>query len=369
MARISTHYQAVLRAYTESSRVNSIPLEAEALFIRLLCLSDGEGRYHGDPFLVCARALTHRMKAGVSPEQVDGWLHDMEGAGLIQFYDFQGERHIQINRYHDAGNKSKVVYPPPPFEVPDNPSPDDPPAGDKKPPARKKKPRKAKAKATTGDSRARITNTNTNKNTSTSTEHQTRAGAEADPPEEDRGQAVDKPATDEQAMAKHLAFHHLVPVGIPHGDIPELVEHLGGPRWAGGFPLQTCEAAVRSLALRARGQANPSGIILEAVRSESASQNGLAQRAAPEAALESPVLDAGAKRGSSPVDAPESHREPEIRPDEAERKATHHRTYASQLETQAAAIERSRPEEAAALRDTAERHLAAAKQLDVVSDG
>ena len=40
MARISTNYQAVLRAYTESSRVNAIPMEAEALFIRLLCLSD-----------------------------------------------------------------------------------------------------------------------------------------------------------------------------------------------------------------------------------------------------------------------------------------------------------------------------------------
>ena len=83
MARLTTNYQALLRAYTESPRINSVPMEAEALFIRLLCLSDGCGRYHGDPFTVLARALTTRFKDGLTVEDVSDWLGQLKNAGLI----------------------------------------------------------------------------------------------------------------------------------------------------------------------------------------------------------------------------------------------------------------------------------------------
>ena len=368
MPRLSTNYQAILRAYTESPRVNSVSIGAEALFVRLVCLSDGAGRYYGDPFDICARACTTRMKNGLSPDDVADWLSELLLADLVSAYEVLGQPYLLVNRYHDAGNKAKEEFPPPPYPAGE----EQPPAGDtdhsagaKKPPSRKKKGRKKKPAPLKGDSRARITNTNTNNNTNTKHQQVTPSGARAgaEPLLGDRGESVDSsgPTQEAKDLAQHLAFTHLVPLGVPHGDIPELLEQLQSPRWAGGHTRDDCEAAARTLALRSRGTQDPGAEILQAVRTESAAEGGLVVA---ETGLSARVLHAGGGFDSTPGQEPGAstgaHREPDV----DERKGAHHLTYAKQLEDQAAAIERSRPGEAQALRHTANNHRAAAKRLD-----
>ena len=372
MPRLSTNFQAVLRAYTESPRINAVSIGAEALFLRLVCLSDGAGRYYGDPFDVCARACTARMKNGLTPDDVGGYLDELEGADLITKYEFAGQPYLHVNRYHDAGNRAKEEFPPPPGvpePVPPATGDDDPPAGDKKPPAKKKRGKKRAKKPATGDSRARNTNTNTNNNTSTNTNS---AGAGARPEEGDRGETVDNStpakvgqdrAKEAHDLARHLAFTHLVPLGVPLDAVPELLEHLEGPRWAGGHTFQDCEEAARTLALRTRGVPNPGEEILQAIRQESASQGGLAVATPPETALASPTLDASGERGSTVGSDAEASTAAPVEPDRDAQKAKHHMQYARDLETQAHSIRQSRPEEAEALEQTAKQHRAAAKRL------
>jgi hypothetical protein len=321
MARLSTNYQALLRAYCESPRINSVSLEAEALYIRLLCLSDGEGRYYADPFTICARAMTDRFKAGLTVNEVAGWIDQLEEAGLIEKYQHAGDTFLLINRYHDAGNRGKVSFPPPPS-----------PAGGQS--------------GTGGTEVPSFTSISINTNNSTSISMSDDCGEPVEnEASEDAASGGSK--DDAKAKANELLFRYLVPLGLGHAAIPEAVEIIAGPDWLGsGLTDDTVIDAVKAVAMRCRGGNSPGALALSILRSETASV----------AASATPVVqgDSGHPGDSAPNSGPAT---------EPEAKATHHERYAAQLEDEATTREEGHPDEAATLRLKAEQHRAAARTL------
>lgn len=329
MARLTTNYQALLRAYTESPRINSVPMEAEALFIRLLCLSDGCGRYHGDPFTVLARALTTRFKDGLTVEDVSDWLGQLKNAGLITLYSHGGEQFLLVNRYHDAGNRSKTEFPAPPIP-------------DEAPPIPQQGVSGTEATAPTNT----ITNTNTSNSTITtmSGEESTDCGETV----ENSAQAEGSPSKDQVAKARESLFKFLVPLGLGHGALPEATEILAGPRWFGSnLTDNTVLDAVKQVSLQARGAASPGGLILSILRRE-----GAEELTAPQTSSVPPQATDGGSGGFVPSTEPEA-------------RAAHHVRYAEQLEEEAKTRGPGHPEDAAKLLEKAAQHREAAKRLKV----
>ena len=89
----------LLKNYPQSERVNSVSEGAEALYVRLLALSDDNGNYHGTDGLVASYALGHRLaNRQVTFEDVESRLRELETAGLIVRYDNGRYLHI-VNCY------------------------------------------------------------------------------------------------------------------------------------------------------------------------------------------------------------------------------------------------------------------------------
>jgi len=331
MARLSTNYQALLRAYCESPRINAVSLEAEALYVRLLCLSDGQGRYYADPFTVLARAMTDRFKAGLTVAEVAGWLGELENQGLIDIYPHEGENFLAIERYHDAGNRGKVSFPPPPS-----------PGGGQS--------------GTDSTEVPSFTSTSINTNNSTSISMSDDCGepVENETPEDAAsGGTLDGNNSEAEAKAKELLFAHLVPLGLGHKAIPEATEILAGPDWLGSsLTDDTVIDAVKAVAMRCRGGNSPGALALSILRSESASVAASATSAV--------QGDSGHPEGAASDSGAAT---------EPEAKAAHHERYAGLLEDEAASREAGHPDEAATLRLKAEQHRAAARSLRVATAG
>ena len=108
MPRLPSSYQAVYRSYTDSVKVNGLSLLGEILYLRLLCLSDDHGRYHGTAHDVLGKALSKRWAAGqVDLRDVEAALQEIEEADLIFRYEFKGEALLQLQDYADPTTEDR----------------------------------------------------------------------------------------------------------------------------------------------------------------------------------------------------------------------------------------------------------------------
>jgi hypothetical protein len=117
MARLSKAYQAVYKSIVDSRRINAVSDGAEALYFRLLCVSDDFGRFHGSAFRVAAGALAARFEANsVTVEQVEERLRELERVGAVERYEVEGERFLAIVGYSDpiAADRRVARFPTPP---------------------------------------------------------------------------------------------------------------------------------------------------------------------------------------------------------------------------------------------------------------
>ncbi len=117
MPRLSSAYQAVLRSCVDSVKVNSVSWGAEALYYRLLLISDGFGRYHGGARDVACKAATRRFGASTDIEEIEGFLRELEQVGLLLRWSTGTEQHLQLQDYFDAGNRQKAAFPAPPDTI------------------------------------------------------------------------------------------------------------------------------------------------------------------------------------------------------------------------------------------------------------
>lgn len=87
----------------DSERLNSVPIEAECLFYKMLTHLDCEGRLKAEPQWVCNKFFSYR---NYNTEQVDGWLHDLhgqkkEGVGLIELYQVEGRKYLWMPGFEE----------------------------------------------------------------------------------------------------------------------------------------------------------------------------------------------------------------------------------------------------------------------------
>lgn len=87
MPRLSSAYQAVLRSLVDSEKINRVSWGAEALYVRLLLVADGAGRYHGSAGMVAGKVATKRLlRRATDLDEIEGFLVELESVGLIYRY-------------------------------------------------------------------------------------------------------------------------------------------------------------------------------------------------------------------------------------------------------------------------------------------
>ncbi len=110
-------YNALLKSYPDSDKINAVSTGAEMLYTRLLAQSDDAGRYYGDPQFILCRLFTARMAAGqVKVGDVSKWLLELEAVGLVRRYTVAGVAYLElIDVYKStrADVKPQVYFPEP----------------------------------------------------------------------------------------------------------------------------------------------------------------------------------------------------------------------------------------------------------------
>jgi|GEM_PF-3714100 len=98
MARRGQHaFNALLKSYPDSMKINSISESAEVLFVRLIAASDDLGHYYGSSEWVCTKLFTHRFLAKqVTFEDLESRLSELESAGLIRRYQSEGGTYLEL---------------------------------------------------------------------------------------------------------------------------------------------------------------------------------------------------------------------------------------------------------------------------------
>lgn len=91
----------------ESDAVNMLTWPAEVFYRRLFSAVDDFGNYHGKPELLLAKLYPLKLDR-VSIADVDKWLTECVGAGLISKYEVQGKAYVSIEKFDQKGLKRKV---------------------------------------------------------------------------------------------------------------------------------------------------------------------------------------------------------------------------------------------------------------------
>ena len=82
--------------FFESEQVGSVSISARLLFISLWQLADREGRLLDRPMQI--KAFAFRYDA-ISADSVDGWIAELDAAGLIVRYQADGQKLIEIPNF------------------------------------------------------------------------------------------------------------------------------------------------------------------------------------------------------------------------------------------------------------------------------
>lgn len=101
-------YQGVLRSAIESKKLGAVGHSAEALYFRLLLVSDGTGRFYGSPVDVGLRANPRRYRAGeIDNDSVARDMAELEREGLIRSYEVDGDLYLELTDYWQPASKGR----------------------------------------------------------------------------------------------------------------------------------------------------------------------------------------------------------------------------------------------------------------------
>lgn len=115
----SLAWNAVLKGYVESDKINSVSEGAECLFLRLLMKSDDEGRFRGSARAVLSALYLERWERGdIDEADVESRLRELEDVGLVKRYVVDGRVYVQVIDVFRAGGdrRTRVVEHPSPEE-------------------------------------------------------------------------------------------------------------------------------------------------------------------------------------------------------------------------------------------------------------
>ena len=96
-----------------SERVDELQGWAQECFYRrLMSVVDDFGRFYGNPSLI--RAACYPLKLDkVSNADIDKWLADCAGAGLVSTYEINGKRYLQLQDFRQQVRAHESKFPAP----------------------------------------------------------------------------------------------------------------------------------------------------------------------------------------------------------------------------------------------------------------
>jgi hypothetical protein len=98
-----------------SERVDALANWAsECFYRRLHSIVDDFGRYYGNPSLIRAAAYPLKLDK-VSNADIDKWLADCAGAGLVSTYESDGKRYLQLLDFRQQQRATVSKFPQPPL--------------------------------------------------------------------------------------------------------------------------------------------------------------------------------------------------------------------------------------------------------------
>lgn len=103
-------------AYITSERIDAASSDSRDLFVRLLLVADDYGRFFADPRIISSKCFPLSASARKCPHSADKCaqlLAECVKVGLVQVYEADGKRFLQINQWHERV-RSKSKYPAPP---------------------------------------------------------------------------------------------------------------------------------------------------------------------------------------------------------------------------------------------------------------
>lgn len=100
----------ILRDWTTSEAMDSVSLEAEVFFTRLIMKADDYGSFYANPKLLKAALFPLRE---VSWQQIGSWVFECTEAGLIFPYEVEGKEYIRIINFKQRLRQMRNVFPHP----------------------------------------------------------------------------------------------------------------------------------------------------------------------------------------------------------------------------------------------------------------
>lgn len=102
----------MLRDWTDSEAVNQLSLGAERFFVRLIMKADDFGRYHADARLLRS-FLYPLISEKVKDSEIVKFLAECEMQCLIDLYEIDGKKYLEINEFRQRLRIMKSKFPPP----------------------------------------------------------------------------------------------------------------------------------------------------------------------------------------------------------------------------------------------------------------
>ena len=100
----------LLRDWTASDKMDSVSMEAEVFFTRLIMKADDYGSYHANPKLL--KAALFPLKE-VTYNQIGAWVHECIEKGLILLYESDGKEYIRIIDFGQRLQNKRNSFPHP----------------------------------------------------------------------------------------------------------------------------------------------------------------------------------------------------------------------------------------------------------------
>lgn len=82
-----------------SDTLASVSPEAERLFWRLVVSVDDFGRFDGRPNIILGQCLS-AFYGEITVEQVEGWLHELQSAGVLQMYTHESRPYLMLTKWN-----------------------------------------------------------------------------------------------------------------------------------------------------------------------------------------------------------------------------------------------------------------------------
>lgn len=101
----------ILRDWTDSESIDSLDVNAERFFTRLIMKVDDYGRYFSNPKLL--KSNLYPLKSDIRETDISRWLTACEKAGLITLYNVAAKGYLQIENFKQVLRQKVEKYPSP----------------------------------------------------------------------------------------------------------------------------------------------------------------------------------------------------------------------------------------------------------------